>query len=139
MNIEEKAKSLLKIRPHHSKELERKLLMRRFNREQITGLIEQFNADGFLNDEQFGQLYLDELLRTKTFGFYGLKAKLMSRGIDGNDAERLLKENLSLEMEKEIARRVVERVGKIDKVKLTQKLSRKGFRGDVIREVISKE
>lgn len=136
MNIEEKAKSLLKIRLHHSVELARKLKMRGFDREETIALIDQLKGEGLLNDEQFAQNYLDELLRTKTFGFYGLKAKLMQRGIAGNDAEALLKANLSLEQEKEIALRVVERNKNVEKIKLAQKLSRKGFRSEVIREVI---
>lgn len=136
MNIEEKAHSLLKIRPHHSRELEKKLLMRGFNREETTALIDQFKSDGLLNDEQFAQAYLDSLTRFKTFGFYGLKAKLMQRGIAGNEAEALLKANLSLEQEQEIAMRVVEKFQEQDKIKLAQKLSRKGFRSEIIREII---
>lgn len=136
MNIEEKAHSLLKIRLHHSKELEKKLLMRGFDRKETTALIDQLKTEGLLNDEQFAQLYLDSLIRNKTFGFYGLKAKLMQRGIAGNNAEALLKANLSLEQEKEIALRVVERNKNVEKIKLAQKLSRKGFRSEVIAQVL---
>lgn len=132
MNIYDKATQLLKIRPHYSAELARKLGLRGFEKLDIDKVINRLAEEGLLDDAQYAQIYLDELIRNKTFGFYGLKAKLMQRGIPGNDAERLLKENLSLETEKEIAMRIVEREKNIDKVKLAQKLSRKGFRSDVI-------
>src|SRR6185369_11934972 len=135
MNIQEKALSFLKIRPHHSEELRKKLTLRGFPAEQIDEVILKLTEDGFLNNEQFAQNYLDELLRTKTFGFYGLKAKLMQRGIPGAEAENLLKENLSIEAETAIAQRIVERAGDLDKIKLAQKLQRKGFRNQVIRAV----
>jgi regulatory protein len=134
--VYDKAIELLKIRPHHSFELTKKLLMRGFDREEVASVIQKLQEENLIDNAQFAQAYLDELIRNKSFGFYGLKAKLMSRGIASNEAEQLLKENLSLEKEKEIALQVVERTGDLDKVKLAQKLQRKGFRGDVIREVI---
>ena len=137
MDINDKANQLLKIRPHYSAELARKLALRGFEKLDIEKVINRLIEEGQLNDGQYAQMYLDELLRNKTFGFYMLKAKLMQRGIAGNEAETLLKENLSIELEKEIASRVVERAGDLDKIKLAQKLQRKGFRSEVIREVIS--
>ncbi|MEJ0021928.1 MAG: regulatory protein RecX [Candidatus Doudnabacteria bacterium] len=136
MNIEEKAKSLLKIRPHHSEELAKKLLMRGFDREQVNAVIAKLTDEKLIDNQQFAQNYLDSLIRYKSFGFYGLKAKLMQRGIDGKDAEALLKENLPIETEKEIALKAVEKSQEKDKAKLAQKLSRKGFRSEVIREVV---
>jgi len=148
--IYEKAIKLIKIRPHHSEELVRKLLMRHFDRELVVEVIQKLQEEKLLDNQQFAQMYLDELIRNKTFGFYGLKAKLMTRGIASNEAEKLLKENLSIEKETELAQRVVaaserraspildgrEREKNIDKLKLSQKLSRKGFRSEVIREVV---
>ena len=134
----EKAQKLLKIRPHHSVEIQRKLTLRGFDRNITSQVISQLTEEGLLDDARFAQLYLDSLTRHKTFGFYGLKAKLMQRGIAGQEAESLLKQNLSLEAEKEIALRCLEKSREPDKLKRMQKLSRKGFRGEVIREVISK-
>jgi regulatory protein len=136
MNAYEKAINLLKIRPHYSAELAKKLAWRGFEKLDIEKVINRLVEKGLLNDVQYAQMYTEELIRNKTFGFYGLKAKLMQRGIPGTDAESLLKENLSLEKEKEIAQRVVERAGEIDKVKLAQKLSRKGFRSEVIHSFL---
>ena len=137
--IYEKAIKLLKIRPHHSEELTRKLLLRGYNREEVREVIQKLAEEKQFDNESFAQMYLDELLRNKTFGFYMLKAKLMQRGVASNEAESLLKENLSIEDELKIATKIMEgeeRRGKgIDKIKIAQKLQRRGFRSEVINKL----
>jgi regulatory protein len=135
--IYEKAIKLLKIRPHHSAELTKKLLMRGFSRDQIDDVIKKLQEENLIDNDRFAQMYLDELLRNKTFGFYGLKAKLMTRGIDSQKAETLLKENLSVEDELKIAQKVAERSKDLDKNKLAQRLQRKGFRNEVIIKIVN--
>lgn len=155
----EKAMQLLKIRLHGTAELARKLSLRGFNREVIEKVTADLTESGYLNDQQFTENFLDNLIRYKTFGFFGLKAKLMQRGIVGSEAERLLKEKLPLEAEKEIASRLLKKFEGADKInpvrsktslasadaqqhrtsngiKLAQKLSRKGFRGEVISKIL---
>ena len=138
MNIEEKAKSLLKIRPHHSEELRRKLLMRGFKREEIASVIDKLTEEGLIDNDQFAQVFLDNLVKYKSFGFYGLKAKLMQRGLPSSEAETLLKEKLSLDEELAIARKVLEKSRETDRTKLAQKLSRKGFRSEIIVRLIQR-
>ena len=132
MNAYEKATSLIKIRPHFSGELAKKLSLRGFSKLDIEKVINQLTEEGLLDDSQFAQIYLDNLIKYKTFGFYGLKAKLMQRGIANSDAEVLLKEKLSMKDEKKIAERFLEKEKKPNKLKLAQKLSRKGFRTEII-------
>ncbi len=137
----EKAVKLLKIRPHHSEELKRKLQMRGYDRVQIDEVLRKLQEENLIDNDQFAQMYLEELLRTKTYGFYGLKAKLMQRGIASNIADNLLRENLPIEFEVEIAMKIVSRkpndMSREDKIKLAQQLQRKGFRSEVIRRVTS--
>lgn len=131
----DKAVSLLKIREHSSEELRKKLKMRGFPASEIEETISFFIEEGIINDSRFAELYLSSLIRTKTFGFYGLLAKLQSRGINRTDAERLLRENFSVEQEIEIARRFAGRSGAGEGMKLAAKLSRKGFRHEAIRAI----
>jgi len=138
-SIYDKALKFLKIRPHHSAELSRKLTMRGFKRDEIASVIQKLQEEKLIDNEQFAQLYLDELLRLKSFGFYGLKSKLMSRGIASNDAEKLLKQNLSVEKELEIAQKLLDRERNYDKLKFAAKLQRKGFRTEVIRQMINSD
>lgn len=133
----DKAVSLLKIRTHYSAELAKKLLLRGFKREEVSEVINRLTEQRLLNDAQFVQNFLGNLIRLKTFGFYGLKVKLMQRGIPGNEAEVVLKENLPLEIEKEIAQRFLDKQKETDKIKLAQKMARKGYRNEVIREILN--
>ncbi|OGE83688.1 MAG: hypothetical protein A3B10_04510 [Candidatus Doudnabacteria bacterium RIFCSPLOWO2_01_FULL_44_21] len=132
----EKAHRLLKIRPHTRIELIRKLTLKGYNAQLVEKVTQELLEQNLINDELFAQIYLDNLIRYKTFGFYGLKAKLMQRGIPAGEAETLLKEKLPIEAETEIAMRIVDRNSGLEKNKLAQKLARKGFRSEVIREVL---
>jgi regulatory protein len=134
--VYDKALVFLRIRPHSSGELRRKLSLRGFDKDLIERALATITSQGLLNDGNFAAEYLDSLIRLKTFGYYGLMAKLLQRGIPKHDAEKLLREKLTFEVEKQIAQRLVAK-GRIgDKLKLMGKLSRKGFRSDVIRAVI---
>ena len=137
MNAYDKALSLIKIRPHYSGELAQKLSLRGFKREQIEEVINRLTEQRLLNDVEFTENFLTNLMRLKTFGYFGLKMKLMQRGIAGQEAEALLKEKLSLETEKQIAQRFLAKQKETDKTKLAQKLARKGFRSEVIRESLN--
>ncbi len=134
--IYEKATKLLKIRPHHSSELTRKLLMKGFQRAEIDDLIQKLQEENLIDNDQFAQMYLDELLRNKTLGYFGFKSKLMQRGVASNEADRLLKESLPFEKERELAEKILNRSSNLPKQKVAQRLSSKGFRSDVIRSVI---
>ena len=135
MNIKEKAINFIKIRPHGSEELVRKLVLRGFNRDESLEVTRQLREQGLINDEKYLEDYLDELIRHKTFGFYGLSAKLMQRGIPKPAVEKALKDKLTVELETEIAQRVLGRKD-WEKDKLAQTLSRKGFRSEVITKII---
>ena len=135
-SIYEKAIKLLKIRPHHSVELTKKLVMRGFDRTEVSSIIQKLQDENLINNDQFAQNYLEELLRNKTIGFYGIKSKLMQRGISSNEADNLLKENFTVELELEKAEKLRERERNFDKMKFAAKLQRKGFRNEVIRKFI---
>ena len=136
--IYDRATKLLKIRPHHSEELRRKLLLRGFENEEVGAVITKLQEENLINNESFAQMYLDELLRTKTLGFMGLKVKLLSRGIASNEADKLLKENYSFEQERESAKKLLDKWTNLPKQKKAQRLSSRGFRSEVIREVIDR-
>ena len=135
-NAYDKAIALLKLRPHYSVELARKLSLRHFKREEIQEVIRKLTEQGLLNDEQYAQAYLDELIRRKPYGFYMLLKKMLSRGIGKAEAQQLLAERFELAAEEANARRVLDRERGGDKMKLAQKLSRQGFRSEAIRRVI---
>lgn len=133
----EKALKLLKIRPHSSVEIIRKLALRGFNETEAKSVAQALQSEGLINDAEFARIYLDSLIRFKSFGFYGLVMKLRQRGIEQKAAEELLREFLPIEEELQIAQKLASKERQMDKLKFAQKLSRKGFRSEVIREVIN--
>jgi SOS response regulatory protein OraA/RecX len=135
MNAYEKAIQLLKIRPHHSAELGRKLLLRKFSEEAVNEALNRLAQENLLNDNQFLETFLDNLIRYKNFGFFMLKAKLIQRGASGTEAEAMLRENFPLETEIQTGQRIVERYKSLDRLKLAQKLSSRGFRTEAIRQL----
>jgi regulatory protein len=134
--IYDRAVVLLKIRPHTSAEITRKLILKGFNATSVREVTDELMQQGLINDQQFAENFLENLIKFKTFGFYGLKAKLMQRGIDRETIDSLLAEKLSLEVESEIAKRLIDRNKNMERIKLMQKLSRKGFRAETIQEVL---
>ncbi|MBI4049810.1 MAG: RecX family transcriptional regulator [Candidatus Doudnabacteria bacterium] len=134
--IYNKALKLLERRLHTRLELERKLLLRGYEGLLVAEVIERLTELDYLNDQRFAEIFLDNLIKYKTFGFYGLKAKLLQRGIASNEAEQLLKDKLPFEKETEIAQRVLDKKREKNPVKLAQALSRKGFRTQVIKQIL---
>lgn len=137
MNAYEKAIQLLKIRPHHSAELGRKLSLRKFSPEAVKEALNRLAQENLLNDSQFLETLLDNLIRYKNFGFFMLKAKLMQRGASSGEAEAMLRENYPLEAEIKTGQRLIERYKSLDRMKLVQKLSSRGFRTEAIRQLSS--
>jgi SOS response regulatory protein OraA/RecX len=80
---------------------------------------------------------LDNLKKYKTFGYYGIKKKLMEKRLPSAIIESVLNKALSEEEEKKIAKRFVkkfelENMEYKEKQKLAQKMKSKGFRMGVI-------
>jgi regulatory protein len=132
----DKAISLLKLRQHATGELKRKLQIRGFDSEIIEEVITELTSQRLLNDEEFAQIFLDNLIKYKAYGYYVILGKLKQRGVKEDLAKSLVAQSLSIETETKIARKVVEKSAGLDKEKLAQKLSRKGFRSEVIRKLV---
>lgn len=132
-----KAVKLLEIRLHTKFELRKKLKLRGINLDIIDQVIEKLIEQGYINDKQFAEVYLDNLIRFKTHGYFMLLKKLLERGIEKSLVEALLAEYFPLEQEQKIAQRLVAKKNQLDKAKLAKRLASRGFRSEVIRAVIS--
>lgn len=133
--IYNKAIKLLEGRFHSVSELKRKLEIKGYNKQDVAEVLEKLKNHDYLNDERFAEVFLDNLIKYKTFGFYGLKAKLLTRGISKDIIDDLLS-NLSLEQEVAIAQKLIQKKREKDRVKLARSLSAKGFRTEVIQKVL---
>jgi regulatory protein len=133
--IYNKAIKLLEGRFHSVSELKRKLEARGYSKDDVTSVLEKLKNQDYLNDERFAQIFFDNLIKYKTFGFYGLKAKLMHRGIDKEIIESLLQQ-LDIDQEIIIALRAVNKKRDKDPVKIARSLSAKGFRSEAVNKVL---
>ena len=131
----DKALRLISMRSHSVFELKNKLTSKGYGKELLDKLINDLIDKKYLDDESFASNYLDNLIKYKAFGFYGLKAKLMQRGIDKGLIDSLLG-NLSLADEKKIALKFLGKKKEVDPIKLARSLGSKGFRSEVIGEIL---
>jgi SOS response regulatory protein OraA/RecX len=133
----EKALKFLEIRAHTTTELRRKLGLRGFDEDVINLGIQRLLKAELINDSEFALNYLENLIKYKTFGYFMLLKKLLARGVDRGEVEKLLREHLSLDVEKKLAEKYLETKNQPDRQKAGASLQSRGFRTEVIREVLS--
>ena len=137
--IKNKALKLMSIRMHTRKELSVKLL-RKFSKEGSQKIIEEvlkrFEELKILNDELFAEIFLGNLIKHKTFGYYGVLMKLKNRGIEDGLARRFLGKSLTSDVELSIGLSFVRRKRMFDPQKVAASLVRKGFRTETISKII---
>jgi regulatory protein len=126
----------LSMRSHTAFELQTKLGRKKFDKDVVAQVLADLVKAKYINDEEFAQVFAQNLIKYKTFGFYGIKMKLKQRGISDAIAEKVLAEELDLEVEKKIAQKAIGKSLKKDNMKLMMMLKRKGFRGQVISVVV---
>lgn len=85
-----KSLDLLSRRAHSEGMLRLKLRQRRYPDEIIDGIISRLLSEGLINDREFGELYLNVLLRKQKYGRGMLLAKLRDKGLSRELSENLL-------------------------------------------------
>jgi regulatory protein len=132
----DQAVKYLSIRIHTVFELRNKLKRKGFPAEKVEEALERLQAQKYLNDEDFARTFIQNLIKYKTFGYFGIKNKLRQRGIDDKVSGAILDEELDLGAEKKIAQKALGKSFNKDKMKLAQMLQRKGFKGQVISDLV---
>lgn len=122
------------MRSHTAFELRTKLARKKFDKSDIEEAIGQLIREKYLNDRDFAQMFAQNLIKYKTFGYYGIKNKLKMRGISDAMAEEILSEELDLETEKKIAQRAIGKKDGVEKEKIAMALQRKGFRSQIVSQ-----
>lgn len=102
----------------------------------IEQALAQLSEQKYLNDGDFARMFTQNLVKYKTFGYYGIMAKLKQRGIANDLAVEVLEEELDLDTEKKIAQKAIGKSSKKEPMKLAQMLQRKGFRSQVISQCV---
>lgn len=126
----------ISMRNHTVFELRTKLNRKKLPSEMIEKAIAELLEHKYLNDNDFAHMFAQNLVKYKTFGYYGIMAKLKQRGIANDLAAEVLEEELDLETEKKIAKKAIGKSSKKEPMKLAQMLQRKGFRSQVISQCL---
>jgi regulatory protein len=125
----------LKYRFRSKKEILRKLASKKISQPTIDALIAKYQEKGFINDEDFAESYMLDLISHHPQGNYSITQKLKQKGISNEIIQRLSKKYLSGETEYEMAvRELSKRKIKYMKLELRERrnkalafLQRKGF------------
>jgi len=142
--IKRKAINLIARRIHSSRELQIKLLQRRFNKKLIDEVIQNLVNSNIINDELFSRIFVEEKARTKYWSRSKLKGELIKRGIKNDVIEIVLTQEFHEDCEhmKKLAEKKANILHKRNysdqqlKQKLFSFLLSKGFEIDLIKECI---
>ena len=129
----------LSVRLHTTGELFDKLRKKKHPKDLAVRVIRRLEEIDFLNDQRFAQIFVENLKRYKSFGYYGIKAKLMQRKIPSEIIVSVLEEFLQVEEEMAVAKRFLAKLKRQQRegyAKLSRSMASKGFRTEVIREVL---
>ncbi len=143
--IKKKAFDFLGRRLHSYRELRLKLARKKYDKDLVDEILDQLKEKKFIDDFEFGKQYVEEKIRTKSWGKNKLRSELFKKGLSSEIIEEILtKEEDSLYLGKAIA--LAEKKLKIlskreyDNRQLTSKLYTflysKGYDYDITNEVI---
>jgi regulatory protein len=132
---------LLGLKLRTEGEIREKLRVKNYELGIIEQVIHQLLDNHYLDDQRYAEVYLDNLKKYKTFGYYGIKKKLMEKRLPPSIIERVLSEGLSEEEELKIAKRFFKKfdLGSMnyeEKQKAAMRLKSKGFRTQVFGKVL---
>jgi len=144
--IKKKAFDLLGRRQHSYNELKMKLLGKKYDKELIVEVLDNLREKEYLDDYEFGKQYVEEKIRTKSWGRNKLKAELFKKGISAEAAGRIIEEldlspvESALSLAKKKLRILSNRNFEKREIstRLYSYLYSKGYDYDTIKEVMSK-
>ena len=73
-------------------ELEQKLRLKGFEKEDIDAALQTFKENGFLDDRQYAESYIKDAVRLKKYSVRMIRQKLMLKGIDRETVAELTSE-----------------------------------------------
>ena len=135
----DEAMKYLNMKMYSRGDLEERLLRKKYSETDVKEALDELARIGLIDDRKYAEIYLRNLMEYKHFGYYGIRNKLLQKKLEKALVDPLLEENLTVTAEKEIAKRFVEKPvnSKRPKKSLMQALKNKGFRIEVIFDVVS--
>ena len=127
-------------------ELREKMTKRGYFPEIINQTVQKLFKDRYLDDSRYAEVYIESMKRYKYYGSFMMKKKLYEKKVPKENIEEKLADLLTVEDEREIASRYVEKnfasleeVAKFDydeKQKVMRRLISRGFNLDVAKSLV---
>lgn len=140
-SIKEYSLYLLGKRDYGVKELERKLLLKGYDLDEIKGLLEYYLSIGYLNDNNLIERLISYQI-TNNKSKKQIEVYLIGKGFDNNDVKSILNsfefEDLEKEMLDRHLKRYLDSSKPIIKEKIISRLLNKGFSYQSIKKIIDK-
>lgn len=124
-----KSLDLLSRREHSREMMRRKLTARRFPSNVAEAVVRRLETEGLIDDTQFGEYYLDYLIRQNKYGKGLICAKLREKGLSREQVEELVS-TVSDSEEDEALRNAAEKLLRrknITKERFVRGLNSRGF------------
>ena len=134
----EYAMFLLNIKLRTEGELNGKMKGKKYNEATIANVINQLKENRYVDDKRFAEVYLENLKKYKSWGFYGIKKKLIEKRLPKEIIESVLSEGLSEEEELEIAKKFLKKQSQLSESSKTKTLNHQGFRAQTARKLAAK-
>jgi regulatory protein len=150
---------LLSLKLRTIGEVLKKMQDRGYTEAVIADVIERLKNQKYLDDERYAEIFLENLKQYKNLGFYGIKKKFMEKKLPQQLIDRVLGEGFTPADELKIAKRFLKKEGfevkkeqsddegvtyrtygdeeqNKEKMKKSQRLKSRGFRGDIIAKLV---
>jgi regulatory protein len=135
---------LLSYRDRSEVEFRKRLLEKKFNREVVEELIDLFKSQNLINDHVFAEKWIEQVLHSRPMGALRIRHELKARYIDERVLDSVMRRLIDSEKELDLAHAAAEKKMRalsgypIDTVKrrLLQHLRNRGFKFDIIHEVM---
>lgn len=126
-------------------EMQRKMKVRGYNPDVVEQVMSKLFEEKLLDDYHYAEVYLNNLKEYRTFGYFGIKKKMLEKHLSKETVEGLLEQELTFEEELKIAKRLMGKelgdykkseLSQLQKQKLAGKLQARGFRGDIVAKLL---
>lgn len=141
--LEKDALRLLKVRERTRKELESRLLRRGHASEEVRDLLDRYVADGWIDDERFARLFIEDRLRLRPRSYRFIDREMAARGVPAPIRRRTISEARERLPEEELALSVArsgwDRLGTSGeerKLALLRRLRNRGFSLSMAKEAV---
>lgn len=105
---------LLSLKLRTEGEIREKLRSKKYELRIIDEVIHQLFENKYLDDLKYAEVYLENLKKYKSFGYYGIKKKLMEKKLPAELIENVLAKGLSVPEEIKIAKRFIGKDKKLE-------------------------